>query len=158
MIKSIIVSIMKKAIIILSLLVLGLLVISCSSNEDKANKLIKERMSKTLYDYGSYDPIETIVTEAKASIYTDTSCWMAAVSYYQIWNLHDEYCKKAEEAKEKWIFGGLPQLILLHIQIISIINISLNMKKQRRLKKHQYICGWKLLGRLIKKCLDWTKT
>lgn len=101
-------NIIKKAIIILSLLTLGLLVTTCSSNEHKANKLIRERMSKTLYDYDSYDPIETIVTEAKASIYTDTTCWMAALYYYQISKLHDEHRKKAEEAKEEMEIWGPP--------------------------------------------------
>lgn len=129
-------NIIKKAIIILSLLTLGLLVTTCSSNEHKANKLIRERMSKTLYDYDSYDPIETIVTEAKPSIFTDTTCWMAALYYYQISKLHDEHRKKAEEAKEEMEIWGHPQPILPHIQTISIKNISLNMRKKRRLKRH----------------------
>ena len=39
------------------------LLISCKSNEDKINDLIREQMFQTLYDYQSYEPIETHITE-----------------------------------------------------------------------------------------------
>lgn len=38
-----------------------LLIVSCSSKEEKANELIKADMFKSLYDYESYQPIETII-------------------------------------------------------------------------------------------------
>ena len=37
--------------------------ISCKSNEEKINDLIREQMFHTLYDYQSYEPIETKITE-----------------------------------------------------------------------------------------------
>lgn len=51
---------MKK---ILFLFLLMPLLISCKSNEDKINDLIREQMFHTLYDYQSYEPIETQITE-----------------------------------------------------------------------------------------------
>ena len=80
----------------------------CSSNEDRANKLIKERMSKTLYDYESYDPIETTVKEAKASLYTDTACWRMGTVLYQCMKKALEYSKKADESKEHMEIWGPP--------------------------------------------------
>ena len=39
------------------------LLISCKSNEDKINDLIREQMFHTLNDYQSYEPIENHITE-----------------------------------------------------------------------------------------------
>lgn len=44
----------KTRSIIVAILAIGLLVISCKSNEEKANELIKDYMYKSLYDYDSY--------------------------------------------------------------------------------------------------------
>ena len=52
-----------------------LLIIGCKSNEEKADELIKTELSKKLYDYDSYQPIETIVTEAKMTRFNDSTCW-----------------------------------------------------------------------------------
>lgn len=43
----------------------------CQSKEDKALVLIKEELFKTLYDYDSYQPIETSVDSAAFSPYFD---------------------------------------------------------------------------------------
>lgn len=81
---------------------------SCSSKNDKADRLIKERMSKTLYDYASYDPIETIVTEAKASLYTDTTCWLMGNILYYLAEQAIKYGEQAKEAKEYMDIWGSP--------------------------------------------------
>ena len=44
---------------------------SCASREKRADKAIAEYLFKTLYDYESYQPIETIVDTAYASPLTD---------------------------------------------------------------------------------------
>ena len=59
---------MKKLVVLLTAIVLA----SCASNEEKASRLIDREMFKTLLDYESYEPIETIVTEASTSVYTDS--------------------------------------------------------------------------------------
>ena len=80
----------------------------CSSKEDKANKLIKERMSKTLYDYDSYDPIETIVSEAKATMYNDTACWKSGIMLAAAMKLALKYGEDMNEAKEHMEIWGPP--------------------------------------------------
>lgn len=49
------------------------MVSSCKSKEEKANELIKAELFKTLYDFSSYEPIETIIDSAFTSIYTDST-------------------------------------------------------------------------------------
>lgn len=53
---------MKKLI---SLLLLIPLLLSCKSNEDKVNELIRNHMFQTLYDYQSYEPILTEIMEVE---------------------------------------------------------------------------------------------
>lgn len=60
---------MKK--ILLALLFIVLLT-GCKSREDKIAELIKQEMFKTLYDFESYEPIETKIDSAFTSIYTDS--------------------------------------------------------------------------------------
>lgn len=54
---------MKKVSVLALLLVL---LVSCSSNEDKANRLIKKEMKKTLFIADSYEPVETQLDSAFA--------------------------------------------------------------------------------------------
>jgi hypothetical protein len=54
-----------KKIEVYSVITLMLLLTACSSNEDKANKLIKQYMFETLYDFKSYEPTKTIVDTLK---------------------------------------------------------------------------------------------
>lgn len=44
----------------------------CKSREEKAAELIKKEMFKTLYDFDSYEPIETIIDSAFTSASTDS--------------------------------------------------------------------------------------
>lgn len=97
---------MKKTLILL--LLLPLIIVSCKSNEEKAAELIKKELSKTLLDFDSYSPIETIVTEAKQSVYTDTTFWTKAnITFYTV-NLAADYIEKANEAKEHMDIWGAP--------------------------------------------------
>ena len=75
---------MRKTHLILLLLALPLAFTSCKSNEDKANELVKNELSKTLYDFESYEPIETKVSEAYETAYNDTTCFRQAlaISYH----------------------------------------------------------------------------
>ncbi len=59
-----------KNYIILSAICLCLF--GCKSREEKAAELIKQEMFKTLYDFESYEPIETKIDSAFTSIYTDS--------------------------------------------------------------------------------------
>ena len=53
--------------------IIALLFVACKSKEEKANELIKAELYKTLYDFQSYEPIETIIDSAFTSIYRDTT-------------------------------------------------------------------------------------
>ena len=59
---------MKKCIILLTIIA-TLCITSCKSNEEKANELIRAELSKTLYDFDSYQPVETIVKENQQQYY-----------------------------------------------------------------------------------------
>jgi len=51
--------------------------VSCTSNEEKIQDLIREQMFQTLYDYKSYEPIETSnMTEEIHSLYNDSAIIM----------------------------------------------------------------------------------
>lgn len=60
---------MKK---ILSSFLVSLLLFSCQNREEKAAELIKQEMFRTLYNFESYEPIETKIDSAFTSIYTDS--------------------------------------------------------------------------------------
>lgn len=69
---------MKKTTPFIALIVCLMLLFSCQSKEKKAAKLIEKELSKTLYDFESYQPVETTLTEAKLTMYNDTTCWRKA--------------------------------------------------------------------------------
>lgn len=95
-----------KLISILNLSVLAFA--SCMSKEEKAAQLINTEMSKTLYDFDSYEPIETKVTEAYQTAYNDTSCLKMAMAI--AYGLHevDKYIKETKSAQEFMDIWGPP--------------------------------------------------
>lgn len=82
--------------------------IACQSKEEKAAELIKNELSKTLYDFESYSPIETVVTEAKSSVYTDTTCWRLANLLAYAFDKAKKEIDDAKEAKERMEIWGPP--------------------------------------------------
>lgn len=58
-----------KRIFIYFALTCVILLTACSSNENKANKLIKQYMFESLYDFKSYEPTKTIVDTLKPELY-----------------------------------------------------------------------------------------
>lgn len=84
------------------------MLISCQSKEEKAAELIKNELSKTLYDFESYQPIETTVTEAKMTMFNDSVCWKkAAVLDYGVKEAA-KYFRKADEAEAYMNIWGIP--------------------------------------------------
>ena len=63
----------KRLLIVFSVVILCTFV-SCKSNEEKAAGRIKTELSKTLLDFESYEPIETTVTEAIETPYSNLAC------------------------------------------------------------------------------------
>lgn len=56
----------------LFLMTMATVLIGCKSNEEKALEAIKNEMFKTLYDFESYEPIDTKIDSAFRSAYTDS--------------------------------------------------------------------------------------
>ncbi len=146
---------MKNTPILFILLLLAL--VSCQSKEEKADKLIKEEMYKTLYDFSSYEPIETIVDSAFTSIYQDT----LILGYAR---LMDDYLEKASEYIEKTeasqsaleIGGGRYSGLSNYKKAMEEFNLNLDMAeenmnsyleiqkltKERAENFQRFFCGW----------------
>ncbi len=85
--------------------VLGLLLIQCKSNEDKALSLINEQMFKTLYDFDSYQPVETKIDSAFHTPFNDSINLKYAIFCSVFLETVDDYlqqAKKAQSAVEIW--------------------------------------------------------
>lgn len=82
--------------------------ISCKSNEKKAADLIEIALSKTLLDFGSYEPIETTVSEAYETAYNDKNCIQQALATGKTFQKVNEYIKAFENAKEHMDIWGRP--------------------------------------------------
>lgn len=91
-----------------AILISVILFAGCQSKEEKAAELIKNELSKTLYDFESYQPIETIVKEAKSNAYNDSSCWKKASLLGYGMQQIIEYKKESEDAKEHMDIWGKP--------------------------------------------------
>lgn len=56
--------------------------VSCKSHEEKIQDLIREQMFQTLYDYKSYEPIETInIQEEFHTLQNDSGIMVLAKEY-----------------------------------------------------------------------------
>lgn len=98
---------MKKFLSI-TVFISALLLISCQSKEEKAEKLIYEQLNNTLYDIDSYDPISTTVEKAYQTGYNDSVCFaLALVTSYSLTQTQ-EYLEKAENAQRYMDIWGVP--------------------------------------------------
>lgn len=77
--------------------VLVFLLISCTSNEEMADELIRAEFHKTLFDFASYDPIETKIDSLYLSVYSDSIILEDAL---QLKLNVDESTKYLEKAKD----------------------------------------------------------
>lgn len=99
---------MKLKLLLLLLVSVVLTMTSCKSKEEKAADLIKTELSKSLYDFASYEPIETTVTEAYQTAYNDSTCFnMAVVIAYGMKKTSD-LLEEATDAKEHAEIWGPP--------------------------------------------------
>lgn len=85
---------MKKLIYIFTIL---MMVCSCASKEDKANKLIDGYMYKHLHDYKSYEPIETKLDTMWNSPIYDKECLEIAMDMAEHLEKQSEYDSEAEQ-------------------------------------------------------------
>ena len=83
---------------IASFFLAALLISACTSREEQVAETIKENMFKTLYDFDSYQPIETKIDTLKSDIYGDTLVYDHAMLAKA---LFDEYRECEKEIKEQ---------------------------------------------------------
>lgn len=148
---------MKNAHLILILFMLAL--VSCQSKEEKANKLIKDEMYKTLYDFSSYEPIETVVDSAFTSIYRDTLILAYARLMNEYLEMTNEFIEKSEDLQSDLeIRGGSNsrQGLSNYKKAIEELNSNLDTAqvymnrfieikkrtKERAENFQKYFCGW----------------
>ena len=84
---------------ILYLTLSTLIFVGCKSREEKAAELIKQDMFKTLYDFESYEPIETEIDSVFTSIYTDTLALLYANEANSIFEEMDNAKTEYENAR-----------------------------------------------------------
>lgn len=99
---------MKRALLSLMAIILCLSFTQCKSKEDKANELIKDYMFKSLYDFESYQPIETKIDSAFHTIYNDSTvkyyAYSIVLSQKEGDKLADEF-KSIESSIDIWCDG-----------------------------------------------------
>jgi len=135
---------MKKILPICLIAIIGLT--SCKSNEDKALALIDREMFKTLFDYDSYEPIETIVKEGSSSIYTDSLIRAYAINVMAVRDLSQEASEKADRALEyAHIYSGG-----YSYSSQRKFNDYISQVKQENEKLKFYLDRWKLYEDSIK--------
>lgn len=88
--------------------IISIVMISCQSKEEKAAEFIRNELSKTLYDFESYQPIETTVTEAKMTMFNDSVCWKKAEALAYGMKKVSEYIEETKNAKKNMDIWGIP--------------------------------------------------
>lgn len=99
---------MKKLFYFLAAVIVAVTVTSCKSKEEKAAELIKQELSHVLCDFGSYEPIETVVTEAKHIPINDSACVNKALDAIAYYELAVEYAKDGKSSLEMMNIWGSP--------------------------------------------------
>ena len=99
---------MKNFILVLSTVILATIATSCKSKEEKAAELIKKELSYELYDFQSYEPIVTVVTEAKDIPTNNKDCLMKASTANERCAIALEHVKDVKTALEFMNLWGPP--------------------------------------------------
>lgn len=95
---------MKRQILLFG--IIALVFVSCKSNVEKAEEIIKAELFKTLYDFASYEPIETIVDSAFSSVYRDSTILSYAFTIQAYYDLYKEEFAEAQDglsSLETWV-------------------------------------------------------
>lgn len=92
--------------ITLSFCLFLLIFVSCKSKEEKAAELIKGELYKTLYDFASYEPIETKVDSAFTSIYRDSVILAYGYLSRELLDKANEYIDKTKDAQSTMEIWG----------------------------------------------------
>ena len=99
---------MAKKLLIFTVLVFSFAFASCKSNEEKAADRIRTELSKTLLDFESYEPIETTVTEASETAYSNLACIRLSETIAAKISHANELLKESEDALDYMRIWGPP--------------------------------------------------
>ena len=97
---------MKYRIIVLFVIAIALT--SCMTNEQKADRLIRDDLSKILLDFSSYEPVETVVIEAYDVVSNNAMCLELASDVHDSFEEIKEYSEDAEKEREYMDIWGPP--------------------------------------------------
>lgn len=145
----------------LSFCLFVLIFVSCKSREEKAAELIKGELYKTLYDFASYEPIETLVDSSFTSVYRDSTILAYGYLASGLLDKANEYIEKTREArstmeiwgdnyssysiakynKAKQEFGSNLAIANEYISKMDVINDSIRVKAKEFKKT---FCGWEV--------------
>lgn len=99
---------MKNFILVLATAIVATIVSSCKSKEEKAAELIKQELSYELYDFQSYEPITTVVTEAKDIPANNKDCLTKASYANERFETAIKHMKDVKYALEMMNLWGPP--------------------------------------------------
>lgn len=89
----------KKIFGLMAIIIMGAFVMSaCTSREEKVAETIKNEMFKTLYDFESYQPVETKIDTLRRDMYGDT---LIFDNVFLLDAVYDEITKAKEEFDEQ---------------------------------------------------------
>ena len=92
---------MKRLFYVTILILSCCVLISCKSQEQKAQELVKTELSKTLYDFDSYQPIDVKVSPAKSLPINDSVCRDYAMNYSACYSILLETAQEAQYALDE---------------------------------------------------------
>ena len=99
---------MKKSILVLAAVIVAFTETSGKSNEEKAAELIKQSLSCVLYDFESYEPIATVVAEAKDIPTNNNDCIRQARTAIDHLELVNKHLKDVTSTRKKMNYWGPP--------------------------------------------------
>ena len=146
----------------LLLILIIISVFGCQSKEEKAIELIKNDMFKVLYDFNSYEPIETQIDSAFNSIYTDSLMLALAYNLNHLLEAAEKYLSEKESAERDmriWennysVYARQKfneakndvdeSLEKMQASLEIIENLSSQMQKRKEQISSDF-CGWKVV-------------
>ena len=100
---------MKKSILVLAAVIVAFTETSGKSNEEKAaEELIKQELSQVLYDFESYEPIATVVAEAKDIPTNNDGCIRQARTAIGHLERVNKHLKDVTSARKNMNYWGPP--------------------------------------------------
>lgn len=112
-----------KRILILSLMSCTFFLYSCKTKEEKIADLIKQDMFENLYDFESYQPIETIIDSSFNELVFNDSCLILSIAANKC---EEEY----EEFQEK---------INLESEMIGLYSVNSSYERKKILKIYEEV-------------------